>query len=672
MSCFFPINTHPVQGSFRFTVPPLGPARTLARILRRLVLSLGLAAGCLGAAPSDEILVFDGRVVQASGFPRPADNPYADCLFTVKVEPLTEAGQSQPVVLALFAFTNRQATAESRIQAGHLLRVHARDINAMPEAYRETQIQDDIEELDLPLYAGLRAEPVAALEIPMPRTLKQAPPTGRSLQPARNTPESARRRAERIAADLESVRELVRTHPDWAAWHAELQPRHDELRARLADAPGGFLQKGEVVFEHPAVLDYILADDDPWYQNVLAAFANLQEQFARAGTDLILLPVPQRDEVCASVFLDPPPPEGIVQPYWLKFQADLLSRGIEVVDVFPAFREQILQDPAPYVHASRDGHPGPGGVEILARAVAERLKRYSFDAPRRAYRLEPGQPLPIGTNLYYSPTHFPTYTRVLEPEGGPVQADPLSEILIIGDSMVTAPPAAHNGSFGVHLAEKTGIPMTFFKHAGNAHAMALHLAKDLGLESGSNRRVCVFIFTASHLCRRPLKWSTRPFLDSLLNRECLGPLDGEWERAAPLVHIQEGGELARMLGPGEAARASSAGGGARLIGREFPFPVWPPNPADHWLVRLKVDAKAAAQWTVVAGNGQEQPLSIPAGISLVTFPLSFSGAGFCGLRLPAAPEPPILYSLSVRQQSPAPAQPPTNGLSADLPRNLRE
>ena len=624
----------------------------------RLPLAAALLAGALGGGPLSpraepgDVPPFDARVVQTSGFPKPVGNPYKDCLFTVKAEAAGPDGKPRPVVLALFAFTNRVLTAESRLRAGDLLRVRAREFEAMPEPYRENQMQDDIAELELPLLAVRAVERIPALTLPL--ALSSAPATRETpvLRAVTQTPAAAAARAARVAADLAALRAGIVGRPDWAAWHASLAPLRDDLRARLQAAPGGFLRRGNLVFEHLPVLEYTLEDGDPWYQGILRAFSTLQEQFARAGTDLILLPVPQRDDICAPAFLADPPADGVVQPYWLKFHHDLLARGIEVIDLAPAFRERLHTHPSLYIHAVRDGHPGPDGVELMASAVAERLSRYPFAAPRHPYRLDPGHPLDTRNDLYF-PIDAPIpFTRVLETDGRPALADPASELLLIGDSMVTVPLGAESGTFGVHLAEKCGVPVAPFKRAGSGHMMSRHLGGNLGLDHFAGRRVCVFVFTTSYLNRRPQAWSALPFLDLALDRACGGERAAAWARATDFAALREPAALARFFGSGSEPLPPAVGGGVRLHGREFPFPPWLAGGERALLVRVQIRSAADARWTLVEGGGREQVLDIPAGLSLVTVSLGPAGPGFRGLRMPDGETPPEIFTLLTRWSTP--------------------
>ena len=629
-----------------------------------LCLLLAPRPGALPARAGEEgdAFTLEARVIAVSRVPNPRTSPYVECLFTVRVDPYLVSANPHPVILTLPGFTNRILTAAAALRPGDLLRATTREFDRMPDAYREQQLADDLGEVELPVLAATDPVRIDALLHPLAQPPWVHASVPRTLRVLTCPPAEVRARQERIDRDLSRIEALRAPHGEWKAWHDSLQPVRERLQARLDASPGGFIQDRHFLLADVRdSLGYTLDDNDPWYRHLLGSFVSLREQFARTGTDLLVVPIPLRDAVYAGKFADPRPADGVLQPHWLKFQHDLLRRGIEVVDLHDAYAAAMETSPLVYHAEVRDGHPGNDGAVLAARAIAERLRGYTFHTPRREYRLEPST-YRITTKDFYVPEgeRYHPYTQVLETDGRPAAADAGSEILMIGDSMLTAPQEARSGSLGVHAAQQLGVPMAYFKRPGSAPLLSHHLSLVQDPSYFSGRRVCVFVFSAAYLAMRDRAWMGRPFLDLALERAhpveagaglpVFADLRGadalsEWFLRAPSPATPTGVLL--NPDPGQEVRLE--------------FPPWLARaPADQAVV-LEISTAQPGVWTVVRRSGRSESLAVPEGLARMGFTLDHDGPGWTGLVLPAGAPPATLHAARVHRAHATALPPPRSG-----------
>jgi hypothetical protein len=460
----------------------------------------------------------EARVVEVSEIPDPKKNAYPTCLFAVKVEPrVSPGGIPDPILLVMPAFRDRILTDHARLQVEDVLRVTAAPFTDMPKAYQSLQLADDTTEIDLPVLAalsvakqdGYSADPtwewhgLASADVDPVR----------SAQPISDVAQRARDAA--LARDLASIEARLAAHGDWASWYDALAPLRAELVSALETSADGFLRDDPHVFFFDGGVAYELRDEDERYQSVLQSFQLLRDEFAKLGTDLLVLPIPIRDQVYAAKFTTDMPEDGVLQPYWLKFHHDLLVRDIEVIDLLPAYRKALDEEAFLFHYNTKDGHPATAGVLIAAEALAKRLERYTFATPRRDYQTQPhgyGPHRDLGL-LFPISTGYPS-VLVGESEGGIIQNEDVSEVLLIGDSMVNAPAQARHGQLAHHLIRHAGFPVSIFKRAGSAHQITRSLHRDVGLDYLSGRKVCIFAFAFMAVPHGNGEWVGVPFVSA--------------------------------------------------------------------------------------------------------------------------------------------------------------
>jgi hypothetical protein len=180
--------------------------------------------------------------------------------------------------------------------------------------------------------------------------------------PIVSPPETARQAT--IAGDAASIRAECdhASGGDWERWQAETAPYRAALAMRMDfNLPP---VDGSAFFEINAQrrLAYLLGPADN-----LETFTAVNAWLAAKGIRLVVVPVPSMTELYPERFL--PNPGAVIAPHKRREVLTLLEHGIEVVDLWPVFRDrraEVLYNPD-------DHHWTFHGMDIAARILAERI-----------------------------------------------------------------------------------------------------------------------------------------------------------------------------------------------------------------------------------------------------------------------------------------------------------
>lgn len=281
--------------------------------------------------------------------------------------------------------------------------------------------------------------------------------------------------------------ELAAHGGSWAAWTKEVTPLHAAFQQRLAALPAGAkaLSGGNGFLFYARSLSYVLGGDlgkQHGNKNPLPAIVRFRDLLAKHGVDLLFVPVPAKAEIFPDRAAVAPggdaAPFGrfvgqVVNPFERKFLLDLADKGIETVDLLPAFLAERARDRSSKgeaLYQAEDTHWTSRGLQLAARLVAERVRRYPWYKPLGAHPRRYGTKdasftrhgdlcsrLPEAEQAKFAPETL-SAQQVIAPDGALYEDDPDSPIVLLGDSF-------------------TGVyQLMDCEHAG----VSAHLAKELG------------------------------------------------------------------------------------------------------------------------------------------------------------------------------------------------
>lgn len=433
------------------------------------------------------------EIVSVSKAPDPATAEFSDCVTVASVRfvqgPLAVLERGR---IALPAFRERRPSPGARFEVGDRVIARLLPWSVMPAWVRAVHRVDTTPAPDLPLFAVLEPRDLEAADEVAVEPLDGSGPT----------------QGQSIAAELERVRARRDAHGGWAAWRRELEPCLRELAERTAGA-SSLAQDQRFVFRRVDFVAHGPPQDGVWPGPQIAMLTSFRDQLAARGIDLILVPFPSQEQITALRFLDERPDDGILDPSREELRMHVLEAGLEVVDLRP-WLERAAERATHVYYDAEDGHPADGAIQAAARAVAERLRRYTF---------RPNYPrVQLRTVHYAIPRRYERFpphayeegayaaTSVLDLEGRPLPTrDPDSPLLVVGDSFVQVPRnyGVPGADFLAQLAKETGVLARRFDVGDGGPQMLRHLARE-GRELFEGCRVCVFVFRELNLFRHLL------------------------------------------------------------------------------------------------------------------------------------------------------------------------
>jgi len=251
-------------------------------------------------------------------------------------------------------------------------------------------------------------------------------------------------------------------------------------------------------------------------KNPLPAIAQFRKLLADHGVDLLFVPVPAKAEVLADKAAVPPGGDGaalarfagqVANPFERKFLLDLAGSGVETVELLPAFlaaREPLYQ--------AQDTHWTARGLELAARIVGERVKRYPWYAElaarRRAYRTKDApfarhgdlrSRLPEAEKAGFAPEALVGH-QVVAADGALYEDDPESPIVLLGDSFtgVFELMDCEHAGVSAHLAKELGYPIDLVMSYGGGPNVRGKLLRR-GEEALGTKRLVIWMMTTRDL-----------------------------------------------------------------------------------------------------------------------------------------------------------------------------
>ena len=431
------------------------------------------------------------RVAQTSRVPAPATSPYAECLVACRLQRLGKyslhgpvpAGATNECIGLFWAFRDRKPGPGMEYKEDDLLTCYVVPPEKIAADIRQIQVADDIGDPLLPVFYAARDERAPA-KAPVLRNVPTPPPV--------------LSREEALASDLRRIREMVgRNGGSYSNWIERTSVAREELLARVG-------KEGELLIDGRISYTGIhgLAPPPPgWPGLQVEVLSSMKRQLARRGIDLIVVPIPFKDLVNAPFFTEAFGPDAVADPWRYQMFEALLEAGIETLDLLPALRA-AWPAPARVYYNAVDSHPAEGALLVTARAIAERLARYSL--PRdleQVWTQEVGFAIPRLARFEAFPESAKTgtpyaATRIFAPDGVPVPdlGRPGAPILLLCDSFGGVPEryGVDSASLLPQLAGETGLIAEKIERGGGGPHMMKHLGQ-LPPETLHNRKVCLLV-----------------------------------------------------------------------------------------------------------------------------------------------------------------------------------
>ena len=329
---------------------------------------------------------------------------------------------------------------------------------------------------------------------------------------------------------VETVRAELAAHgASWAAWTAEVAPLHAALKRRLAAMPPGAKALGGAdgfLFFRQS-LAYVLGGDlgkQRRDRNPIPVIVQFSKVLAEHGVDFLFVPVPTKVEIFpdkAAAKETEPDAAGLARfsgkvanPFERKFLLDLGEKGIETVDLLPAFladRARATGAGEP-LYQAQDTHWTSRGLELAAKIVADRVKHYPWykdlAAHRRAYKTKDASftrhgdlhsRLPEAEKSRYAPETLVGH-QVVSADGALYEDDPDSPIMLLGDSFtgVFELMDCEHAGVSAHLAKEIGTPVDLVMSYGGGPNVRQKLLRR-GVDALSSKKLVIWMMTARDL-----------------------------------------------------------------------------------------------------------------------------------------------------------------------------
>jgi alginate O-acetyltransferase complex protein AlgJ len=198
---------------------------------------------------------------------------------------------------------------------------------------------------------------------------------------------------------------------------------------------------------------------------------------------------------------------------------------VETVDLLPALlaaRKASGAGDEPLFQA-QDTHWTARGLELAARLVGERVKRYPWYAGIAAHRRAYGTKdesfsrhgdlhsrLPEPERAKYQPETLVGH-QVLAPDGALYEDDPDSPIVVLGDSFtgVYQLMDCEHAGISAHLAKEIGYPVDLLMSYGGGPNVREKLVKR-GLDKLGDKKLVIWMMTARDLHDHVEGWQPLP------------------------------------------------------------------------------------------------------------------------------------------------------------------
>ena len=307
----------------------------------------------------------------------------------------------------------------------------------------------------------------------------------------------------------------------WETWASQVAPFRTAVQRRLKEMPSAskaVAGKNGFLFYRNS-LEYVAGGDleaQRKGKNPLPIIVEFKNELDRAGVDFLFVPVPTKVEIY---------PENlgpnfkvetgqVVNPYFRKFLHALADKGIEVVDLLPAFlaAKSAESGDAQPLFQHQDTHWSDRGLRLAADILSQRIKKYpwytelakhsqAFDVRETSFTRfgDLQSRLPEAEQKKYRPETLLAH-QVLRADKQPYDDDPDSPVVLLGDSFTGVyelTDAEHSG-VSAHIARGISYPLDLVMSYGGGPNVRQKLLRR-GEGSLRTKKLVIWMMTARDL-----------------------------------------------------------------------------------------------------------------------------------------------------------------------------
>jgi hypothetical protein len=221
--------------------------------------------------------------------------------------------------------------------------------------------------------------------------------------------------------------------------------------------------------------------------DAISAIIDFQDQLAARGIHLLVMLAPDKESVYPERLTRRAGAlEIMTSPETREVLSRLKAAKVEIIDLFDLFARAKAAAPAtsPALYLQQDSHWSPAGVELAARAVAQRVIQYGWVEPGTvAYAIKPSPVGRVGDILRMlqvpqleseAPVEMASCRQVSRADTGePYKDDARSQILVLGDSFLRIYQTDEPGAAGfiAHLSKELRKPVASIVNDGGASTL---------------------------------------------------------------------------------------------------------------------------------------------------------------------------------------------------------
>lgn len=267
--------------------------------------------------------------------------------------------------------------------------------------------------------------------------------------------------------------------------------------------------------------NYLLADKitgQDSLHNPLPRLLELKHYLDSIGVQLLVVPVPVKEEIYAERLVAGTPADLCVNPAGREFTREMLAAGLDVLDIYPALMAAKAGDEPPHFSYQRyDTHWSLPGMLAAMEQLAARVTQYSWygDAGAKPGSLNMQETttlregdlvahLPDAEKAKYPADTLPAMKILKGTE--PYKGGKNAPILLMGDSFtgVFESVDQKSGGPGSLLAFATGLDVQVLTSWGGGpgvyHRM-MKMKKDM-----QSKRLVIYMMTARDFWQSPMEW----------------------------------------------------------------------------------------------------------------------------------------------------------------------